>query len=420
MFRLLSTCYSGRHLASRLCLAVFHRGSVTGGGLERLQRLCLRLEQLQRRVKCQRPESFTVGNETFQIPVRTVSPPAEPPQRQELEYLVGFFDGDGSVSLNSSDGHVRLQIDQSIDSAQVLVRYQRALGGAISLSLAPTGRNKACLKWRVVSANAGQVAGWLATITSMKQAQLEIAAGGHVVPLHERNSVARMLKEFKLSTFTPAAYDCSWPYFTGFFDADGTIIVGTQRNSLALKLSQVNPFGPSQLLKFLHEQGHTRWRLNHTEHCVTLSCTELAACRKSLELLLENGLLVKKEQAELALTLTAGNHKQVREAMSKLKGHQNRYRRLDEAGMDRAKQIILRSGQLQRTTCPVDSKQREEELQALRQEHIRLNLICKANTIRGDIRRHLREGATILPYSLLQDEQRMDLLSQKEANPDLQ
>ena len=49
-------------------------------------------------------------------------------------------------------------------------------------------------------------------------------------------------------------------------------------------------------------------------------------------------------------------------------------------------------------TCPKDKERREEELQALRQEHIRLNLICKANTIRGDIRRHVREGATILPY----------------------
>ena len=168
---------------------------------------------------------------------------------------------------------------------------------------------------------------------------------------------------------------------------------------MTLKLTQANPFGLSQLIIFLHQQGHTRWRLSHTEDYAVLICTELAACRQSLGLLLENGLLVKKEQAELALTLTGGNHKQVREAVSKLKGNQNRYGRLDEAGMDRAKHIHLRSQQLQGTTCPQNKERREEELQALRQEHVRLNLICKANTIRGDIRRHLREGATILPYS---------------------
>lgn len=131
MFRLLSTCHGGRHIASRSCLNIFYRGSVTSSGLERLQRLCRRLEQLQRRVKCPRPESFTVGNETFQIPVRTVSPPAEPPKREELEYLVGFFDGDGCITLNKSNGHMSLQVDQNIDSARVLLRYHRALGGGI-------------------------------------------------------------------------------------------------------------------------------------------------------------------------------------------------------------------------------------------------------------------------------------------------
>ena len=399
MFRLLSTCYSGRHLASRLCLAVFHRGSVTSGGLERLQRLCLRLEQLQRRVKCPRPEGFTVGNETFQIPVRTVSPPAEPPQRQELEYLVGFFDGDGSVSLNRSDGQVSLQIDQNIDSAQVLLRYQRALGGGIWRARAPTGRNKACLKWQVLSANARQVASWLASITSMKQAQLEVAAVGPVpIPVPERHLVARGLRQIRQSMMAPAAVDLSWSYFAGFFDADGTITLGTSTHSLTLRLTQVNCFGLSQVVIFLHQQGHTCWRLRHTENCAVLSCSKLSASKRSLELMLKNGLLVKKEQAELALTLTAANHKQVREAMSKLKGNQSRYRRLDEAGIDRAKQIKLRGQELRKVSLQ-DREQREEELQALRQEHIRLNLICKANTIRGDIRRHLREGAAILPYS---------------------
>lgn len=341
MFRLLSACYGGRHFPSRSCLNIFYRGSVTSSGLERLQRLCQRLEQLQRRLKCPRPESFTVGNETFQIPVRTVSPPAEPPRREELEYLVGFFDGDGSVSLNKSNGCLILQIDQNIDSAQVLLRYQRALGGGIFRARAPTGRHKACLQWQVLSANAGQVASWLASIASMKQAQLEVAAAGSVgpIPVPERHLVARSLKQFRQSMMAPAAVDCSWPYFAGFFDADGTITVGTQAHSLTLKLAQVNCFGLSQVVIFLHQQGQTCWRLRNTEQCAILICSKLSACKRSLELMLKNGLLVKKEQAELALTLTAGNHKQVREAMSKLKGNQSRYRRLDEAGMDRANQI---------------------------------------------------------------------------------
>jgi len=257
------------------------------------------------------------------------------------------------------------------------------------------------LKWQVSCLNARQVAGWLGSIASMKQAQLEIAAArpSGRVPLHERTLVTRRLKEFKLSTFAPQALECSWPYFAGFFDADGSITVGTHRHSLHLSLLQKNPFGISHWLDFLHRQGHTCWYLRHTERGASLACGELATCRKSLELLLENGLLVKKEQAALAMTLTEANHKHVREAMFKFKGHQNRYQRLDEAGMDRAKHIHQKVQKLHSRASEQLKARVQEELQVLRQEHNRQNLICKANMLRADIRRHLREGATLLPYS---------------------
>ncbi|CAL1143939.1 unnamed protein product [Cladocopium goreaui] len=232
----------------------------------------------------------------------------------------------------------------------------------------------------------------------MKQAQLEIAAArpSGRVPLHERTLVTRRLKEFKLSTFAPQALECSWPYFAGFFDADGSITVGTHRHSLHLSLLQKNPFGISHWLDFLHRQGHTCWYLRHTERGASLACGELATCRKSLELLLENGLLVKKEQAALAMTLTEANHKHVREAMFKFKGHQNRYQRLDEAGMDRAKHIHQKVQKLHSRASEQLKARVQEELQVLRQEHNRQNLICKANMLRADIRRHLREGVTKL------------------------
>lgn len=390
MFRFISACSAERHLA-KSCLLVFHRSSSVTK-LERLQRLCQRLEQLQGRVRCPRLEFFTVGSETFKLPLRAVDPPAEKPCRQELEYLVVFFDGDGSVTLIQTNGFMRLQVDQNIDSAQVLLRFRRALGGSIVNSQNSSGRHKACLKW---STYGRQAASWLGRIASVKQAQLKIAAAGRV-ERGDRELVIQKLLELKQHSFEPPAVNCSWQYFAGFFDADGNISVLPALPSISLRVSQKNPFGLSCLLLFLHQQGQTSWRLSPSERCFTLICTGNAACRESLELLLENGLFVKKEQAELALTLTAGNHKQVREAMSRLKGHQNRYRRLDAAGMDRSKKIARLNQRLRNASTSLqDKEQIEQELCVLRQEHARQNLICKASALRFDIRRLLREGASI-------------------------
>ena len=396
MFRFTATCCGG-HLPTRWSLT-FHRSSCTSSSLERLERLCQRLQHLQGRVRFPPLQSFKVEDETFQLPLKAVGVPAEPPERKELEYLVGFFDGDGSVSLNQWTGDITLQVDQNVDSAQVLMRFRNALGGGVRRSLEQTGTQRACLKWCVSSTNARKAASWLRSIGSMKQAQLEIAAARRagVVPPYERPSLKQNLDRLRQKSFKPPAIDCSWAHFAGFFDADGCISVSATQVSLQLSLSQTNPHGVSLWLDFLHRQG-LHWSLYQKAYCAALVCTDLAVCKRSLELLLQHGLLVEKEQAELALTLTGENHRQVREAMSKLKGHQSRYQRLDEAGMDRAKQIRQLSQKMQRTTSNQIKTRLEEELQVLRQEHLRQKLICKGKALRLEIRRLLREGATISP-----------------------
>lgn len=397
MFRLGAACAGGRHLPNRCSLKVSQRNISAGHSLERLERLCHRLKQLQGRVRCPKLNSFIVEGRTFQLPLKAVEPPEDAPERKELEYLVGFFDGDGSVSLHPR-GVASLQVTQNVDSAHVLLRFRRALGGAIVRSIHPTGRHKACLKWLLYCTKYGQVASWLGRIASMKQAQLQIAAGGRVL-LADRDSVRLKLIELKQANFAPAGVDCSWSYFAGFFDADGYITVRALSNSLELKVTQANEYVLSRWLDFLHGQG-LRWHLYHSPRGHgTLACRELASCRRSLELLLQGGLLVKQEQAKLALTLTAANHVQVREAMSKLKGYQSRYCRLDEAGMDRATEIQKLCRRLRSSTSQQIKSQMEEELQAMRQEHLRQNLICKAQALRADIRQLLREGAIVLPHT---------------------
>lgn len=395
MFHLVGACVGGRWPCSRWS-AVFNRRISVGHSVQRLQRLCQRLEQLQGRVKCPRLESFTVGEETFQLPLTTISRPTEPADRKELEYLVGFFDGDGAVSVDPQ-GRTSLHVDQNVDSAGVLLRYRCSFGGGIFRSKNATGRRKACLKWQVTGDTCRQAAGILRSVASMKRAQLEIVAGGPV-PLQDAGVVRERLSELRKSSFSPQQINCSWPYFTGFFDADGGMCVAPHTVSLRLSLVQKNPFAPSRLLDFLRQQ-QLCWRLRPAGVAMDLTCTDLATCRQSLKMMLQNGLLVKKDQAELALTLTASNHVHVREVLSSLKGYQNRYRRLDEAGMDRSKQIHKLAIRLHSTSLPQTKFHLEEELQALRQEHVRQNLICKAKALRADIRKLLREGAIILPHN---------------------
>ena len=359
----------------------------------KVQRLCEKLEQLQSRVVCPRLTSFTEGGEVYQLPLKAAMPPAAPPTRKELEYLVGFFDGDGSVSLNGH-GTVSLQVDQNIDSARVLLRFRSVFGGGIYHSRHATGRRKAVLKWRVYSAKASAAADHLASVPSMKQAQLKIAARGKALQENLRMH-ARALDALKSRDHRPAGLECSWAYLAGLFDADGCIGVRPERAGMELTLDQNNQFILASVHDFLQRQG--------LACCLyafkSLRCLELASCKQILNQLLLNGLDVKKEQAQLALTLRATNHAQLREHLSKLKGHQSRYRRLDEAGMNRAKEILKIRSRLKRTTSQQAKAKVEEELQALLQEHSRENLICKARMLKVDIRKLLREGATIQPLA---------------------
>ena len=362
----------------------------------KVQRLCEKLEHLQSRVVCPKLTSFTEGGEVYQIPLKAAMPRAAPPTRKELEYLVGFFDGDGSVSLNGK-GSVSLQVDQNIDSARVLLRFRAVFGGGIYHSNHGTGRAKAVLKWRVRAAKASAAAEVLASVPSMKQAQLEIAARGKALR-EDLIMHARALDALKGKDHKPAGLECSWAYFAGLFDADGCIGVRSVNARLSLSVVQKNKFILSSVHDFLQGQELVCLLYTTTPH-VRLECCELASCKQILKQLLLNSLEVKKEQARLALTLTATNHAHIREQLSKLKGHQGRYQRLDEAGMGRAKEILKIRSRLKRTTSQQAKAKVEEELQALLREHSRENLLCKARMLKLDIRKLLREGATIQPLA---------------------
>ena len=210
----------------------------------------------------------------------------------------------------------------------------------------------------------------------MKQAQLLMAKQGYIAE-NDKARVWECLKMFKRRQHVPDRWsECSWPYFAGFFDAEGTIIVHPSSVGLRLEVTQVNPFVLQHLLRFLHEQHLKTWSLYHYATSSSLVCQKGEDCKKTLELLLEYGLLVKRNQAELALTLTAQNHLQIRDAISSLNGLQGRYQRLRLAGPERARVL--------------------SQLDELRDEHKLQKLISQCVLLRKDLRQSLRQGGRVL------------------------
>ena len=389
VFRLLELWYrkTGSGWLLRSCATV---------ELGRWQRRCDRLTQLQRRIRFPPLKTITVNGEDIKLPLPSVGSVLSPTQ-EEIEYLVGFFDGDGCVTMQNESGQVSLKVSQSIDYSAVLLLFRSMLGGGIYAHQRAKGCSKATVQWIVSGSRGKQAAAVLSSISSMKHAQLEIAMGGSVA-LNDRALVEQKLKTFKQKQHVPSPLpSCSWPYFAGFFDAEGSI--GLQMgNSLQLQLEQVNPIVLLQLQSFLHEKQLQSWSLYHYANSSALVCSNLGECKQTLELLLANGLLVKRRRAGLVLGLTAENSLWTRDAVFALTGWQKRYERLDAAGVVRARQIARVRDRLR---YRVGSRQEygalQRQLDELRSEHALQKLISRRNLLRKDVRQALREGGQVTP-----------------------
>ena len=378
------------HVSQRLHPHWWQRCLVTASEWKRWQRCCDRLTKLQQRIKFPRPTSVTVKGVTYALPLKTVGPPEEEPTQEELKYLVGFFDGDGCVSMKRQRGQISLQISQSIDSAQVLLLFRDKLGGGVSRHSNRTGQSKACLSWRVYGSNLHHAALLLSRIPSMKQRELEIAAGAPIQKA-DRAKVAEQLKAFKRKDYCPKKLTLTWPQFAGFFDAEGSVSVPAFNVGVHLHVRQANPCILRHLLSFLHDNGLEKWHFYKSANSSRISCTELATAKRTLELLLSNGLLLKKMQAKLALSLSAHKHPQVRKDIMNLNGWQNRCIRLDEEGSLLAKRI---------KELQTNKKKQQDvgiKVQDLKEELAFHKLVSQCRYLRRHIRQSLSEGAFLLP-----------------------
>ena len=228
------------HVSQRLHPHCWQRCLVTASEWKRWQRCCDRLTKLQQRIKFPQPVSVTVKGVTYALPLKNMGPPEKEPTQEELEYLVGFFDGDGCVTMKSQCGQISLQIGQSIDSAQVLLLFRDKLGGGVSRHSNRTGQSKACLIWQVYSSTMHHAALLLGRIPSMKQGEIQIAAGAPIEKA-DQAKVAEQLKAFKRKDYCPKKLTITWPQFAGFFDAEGSVSVHHSNVAFELRIGQANP-----------------------------------------------------------------------------------------------------------------------------------------------------------------------------------
>ncbi|CAK9046789.1 unnamed protein product [Durusdinium trenchii] len=280
--------------------------------------------------------------------------------------------------MEKSHGVIHMKICQSLDSAAVLMRFRDFLGGGIYRHSDRTGTKEATLQWKVHGTTMQHAADVLCKFPSMQRAQLQIAAGGAVARA-DRSDMIQTLKQLKQMDHVPTTFQSSWPYFAGFFDAEGSITVGGTYVGLHLQVHQKNPFVLEELHSFLLKHKLNKWALHsdNSRGAWKLQCRHRATCQLTLRHLLDSGLDLKKRQADLALSLTADNQMQVREAMFELNGNQNKYGRLDGPGIQRAKEISSVRQQLKKASQQ-ERELLEVKLEGLLEEHKLQNLVTKS------------------------------------------
>ena len=285
--------------------------------------------------------SFRLNGQNFPLPLQSGHSGARLDfsrlATQELEYLAGFFDGDGCV--DASAGRCRLRISQSIDGVGVLKHFQGALGGSIYRERDGVGLRKPSLVWRLQGSSARHAASVLAPYAIVKRRQLEIVAEWPAENA-ARADCSQKLGLLKRSE-SGIARACTWAYFAGFFDAEGYVEQRAKSAQLALRISQKYFTVLECLQTFLVSEIGCKPHIYQASQSrqFTLAAWTMSTCKSILQKMLDAGMLRKAAQAKFALSLTSENADEVRSKMAGMVGNQSFGRRLDSAGVQRATAI---------------------------------------------------------------------------------
>ena len=321
------------------------------------------------------------------------------PREDELRYLAGFFDGDGCI--RSSGPHFsscRLEVAQSYDGAEVLLKFQSAFGGTIARLRNGIGLRKPVLRWSLYGPSARLAAESLAAHSIVKRRQLEMA---YIWPQEQaaRRSWNQELVSLKHRDSAVPSMP-SWEYFTGFFDAEGSITV-KHSSSLQLTLCQKHATVIECLLAFLASRVGLHAGVWEQPGFYYLNICSTSVSKQLLTSMLDSGMIRKREAAKLAMKLTTTNTSQVRASLAKLSGNQMFGKRLDQAGEERAAKIsslqrnagsARRKGNLEQATVLL------QEVEILKREHA----LLKAQTENHELQQYIHRVLNVLWMGMLE------------------
>ena len=340
-----------------------------------LQEVCSKNKDLRKELdKLPWPDlkCFSAKGRTYGLPLRAESRElSQRPATARLEYLAGFFDGDGCVRYQTDLSGCMLVVGQSYDQAEVLMLFCEAFGGSIGREQSGMGLRKPMLHWQLYGDSARQAARILAPCSITKQKQLLIAARWPKTKVRREDHKAELcaLKKYDSAVAGP----CSWSYFAGFFDAEGYIEQPLGGASLRLEIAQKHPQVLKCLRDFLSRSVGMEASLRKSgTNLHSLRICGLSDCKQILKHMLGAGLVCKAQQAEVALTLTKQTAGQVRARLTCLTGNQEFGRKLDAAGQERARKIAcLRSQAAYRKQRGrmTEAAAKQREVAVLKQEH---------------------------------------------------
>ena len=322
--------------------------------------------------------SVEVDGQVYHLPYAKLeagscSPSKAVQPRGKIDYLAGFFDGDGFVGSTRTLSGCRLVVGQSVDQAQILLQFQETFGGGISRSSDGVGLQRPMLAWSISGIRARSAACELAKCSITKRKQLLLAAQW---PKDKRlqeefNASLSCLK--KQDSAVPAG--CTLEYFTGFFDADGCITIRAE-GGMRLEVSQRFGNVLDCLKDCLSEVCGVESCVRSYRHVSVLSISGAYSCKLLLHAMLRAGLSCKAQQAEIALSLTRENLAEVRRGKAQLGGNQYFGKKLDEHGIQRIRSIAalqqkarrwMRQGQTTRADAML------QEVAAMQADHEKLN-----------------------------------------------
>ena len=366
---------------------------MAGKSLDTIQRRVAVLKSLQSRLQWPRLTQFQAVGQTYRLPYHSTSKVDVDVSDPVIRYLAGFFDGDGCVS--SSSNRVQLGISQCHANSEVLILFQRVFGGVIYAQVHGRGLRRPCLQWRVTGADVKEVAAKLVKHSFVKRGQLLVAA-----PLPEQKqqeqAVQKQRAPLNLEQSDPNLA-CSWAYIAGFFDAEGCIRALPSASAVSVSMSQKD----RSVLSWIDNFWRVDLRLTSSCSLQKTGVTEMTVSSKYyvqllLRRLLANGLLGKRQQALLGLSLGSVPYGDIRNGLNKLSGNQGRYQHLTEEGCQRSRGIRLMQGTFARRLAAgklEEAEQLQRQVEAMREQHKLLNTMAVYDALRRDIRSLLSQGA---------------------------